>query len=220
MVSNYILFILQDGEFDTRSMIVPTELFLKARQKEYNILKDYSVETSCCLNSSIFAVVDNLVLQPVICTDSGDVMKQKPFTKFYKQLLKYAEGSEDFYTDEIDTEWYDKTIIQLCDGKNHVENYTKCKNMPSKSAGKVKFTDSFLILEKRIIKTKIIQSNSNSDEDSDNFDIQSCQSDNTISTKDDDFEMCQSENCVVENNTSIEEYVDIDERTDLLSDEL
>lgn len=209
MTTNYILFILQDGSLETRSMIVPTEPFLKLRQKEYNILKDYSVQTSCGLNASIFTVVDNLVLQPISCEKSGEVVKEKPFTNFYRQLLKYAEGLEEgCYFDEKDTEWYDKTIIQLCEGTNHVENYVKCKNMPSKSATKIKFTDSFLILEKRITKTKLLPEDVSLNEQPDNSDTQSCQSDNTISTKSDNIDECQ------------DEYVDLEEYMKLPDAEL
>lgn len=158
MSTDYILFVLQEANFQSRSMIVPTKLFLKARQDDYNILKQYSVKTTAGINDNEFTVVDNLIIQPIVYDGNCGTPKKKPFTEFYHQLLGYADGlEEDCYYNTKDTEWYDNAIIQLCQGFNHVENYLKCKYMTEKAGAYVNITDSFLFLEKNLKKKKHIE---------------------------------------------------------------
>lgn len=42
---NYILFVLQEANFQSRSIIVSTELFLNARNEEYLMLQNNSTTT-------------------------------------------------------------------------------------------------------------------------------------------------------------------------------
>lgn len=159
MSTDYILFVLQEGNFQTRSIIVPTKLFLQARQKDYDILKQYSVKTTAGINDKEFTVIDNLIIQQIVFDGNVGTPKKKPFTDFYHQLLSYANGLNDgYYYDTKDIDWYDNSLIQLCEGFNHVENYLKCKYMTKKSGTYLNITDSFLFLEKNIKKRKHVVS--------------------------------------------------------------
>jgi hypothetical protein len=136
---------------------VHTQLFLEARQKDYDILKQYSVRTTVGINNNEFTVIDNLIIQQIVFDNNIGIPKKKPFTDFYYQLLGYANGmDEGCYYDTKDAEWYDKALIQLCEGFNHVENYLKCKYMTEKSGARLNITDSFLFLEKNLKKKKHI----------------------------------------------------------------
>jgi hypothetical protein len=158
MAVDYILFVLQEGNFQSRSMIVPTKAFLEARQEEYNILKQYSVKTTVGISDKEFTVVDNLIVQPIVFDGNIGTPKKKPFTDFYHQLLGYADGlDEGCYYSTKDANWYDDAIIQLCQGFNHVENYLKCKYMTEKSGTCINITDSFLFLEKNFRKKKHVE---------------------------------------------------------------
>lgn len=158
MATDYLLFVLQEGNFQSRTMIVPTQLFLKARQNEYDILKQYSVKTTAGINDKEFTVVDNLIIQPIVFDGNVGTPKKKPFTEFYYQLLGYANGmDEGCYYNTKDVEWYDNALIELYQGFNHVETYLKCKYMTGKSGGYVNITDSFLFLEKNLKKKKHVK---------------------------------------------------------------
>lgn len=192
MCTDYILFVLQEGNFQSRSMIVPTQLFLKVRQEEYNTLKQYSVKTTAGINDKEFTVVDNLIIQPIVFDGNIGTPKKKPFTDFYHQLLGYADGmDEGCYYDTKDKEWYDDAIIQLCQGFNHVENYLKCKYMTEKAGEYVNITESFLFLEKNLKSKKHVK-------------LENKQIEKLINSFDQDVEQPND----VTNSTS--EYVDFD----------
>lgn len=157
MSTDYILFVLQESNFQSRSMIVPKKLFLEVRQNDYDILKQYSVKTTASINKKEFIVVDNLIIQPIIFDKQSRFPKKKPFTDLYYQLLGYANGiKEECYYNTKDLNWYEDSIIQLCQGFNHVENYLKCKYMTEAACANINIIDSFLFLEKTLKKKKTV----------------------------------------------------------------
>jgi hypothetical protein len=151
------LFIIQEANFQSRSMIVPAEDFLKVRKAEYEILRSYSVKASVGVNDQEFTVIDNLIVQPVIFENNVGTYKNLPFTEFCGLLRGYADGmDEGCYYDMKDKEWYDSAVISLCTGFNHIENYLKCKYSPQSASCPFTIFDSFLVLEKTMHKRKDI----------------------------------------------------------------
>ncbi len=145
MEGEYILFVLQESNFQTRSMLVPKEAFLKVRNTEYEILKQNSKQQTIELDSNNVVVVNNLLVQPIIFDGNIGKQCQLPFTNFYNMLLNYATNYEDnYYLDLIDVEWYDNSKLDFCKGFDHVKNYLNCKNMEN-----INIFDSFLFLERK-----------------------------------------------------------------------
>jgi hypothetical protein len=153
--TEYILFIIQEANFQSTSMMVPYEDFLKVRKDDYDILKAHSVKASVGVNDQEFTVIDNLIVQTIIREGNIGTYKKLPFTDFCHILHGYAYGmDEGFYYDMKDKEWYDKALTSLCTGFNHIENYLKCKYAPQSTSCPFTIMDSFLILDKTIHKKK------------------------------------------------------------------
>mgnify|MGYP000160846231 CR=1 FL=1 len=150
-MTDYILFVLQEGNFQSRSMLVPAESFLKVREEEYKMLKDFSVKTAAKILGDEYVVIDNLIIQKIIFNNNIGSYEKKPYTSFCSNLMTYADGlSDDCYLDMKDQEWYDNSVINLCEGFEHVRNYVECKNLNVIDEENINIIDSFLILEKTV----------------------------------------------------------------------
>jgi hypothetical protein len=146
----YILYVAQDCNFQSRTMLIPMEEFLKVRRNDYDVLKKYSVKKT----------FDNYTVDNVLYIEYKQESKNSfsqvitPYTKILNQLTSYADGMDHFddetgkfenvYFDMKDKIWYDLAVTNLCGGFNHVENYKQLLND--------KVVDSFLVLENDINK--------------------------------------------------------------------
>nr|WIL04210.1 hypothetical protein Clen_280 [Cedratvirus lena]WIL04836.1 hypothetical protein Cduv_356 [Cedratvirus duvanny] len=118
----YIVFCAQDANFQTRSMLIPYDLF----PKDYLVLLfTHSIKTE---------EVDNLLLLEF---EDGCVPNNK-ISSLICKLTNYADG--------VDGEdlplWYKKAKINLVSGFNHVANYNKLRRRKNVKLG-------FLVLEER-----------------------------------------------------------------------
>lgn len=124
-MEHYILFVLPEENNNSAIILVPTELFLKSRNREYLILKRDGIRKTVWKNKEEFAIIDNLLIQHVGFKDNVKVGTNCPFTDFYRDLMGCLKG---YYYEENDKEWYTKSQVLLCKNSDHIDNYVKCKN--------------------------------------------------------------------------------------------
>ncbi len=147
-----LLFVSREANFQSRTMLIPMEEFLKVRQEEYNLLKNYSKSELFQLNDGSEYKVDN-VLYIHYKKESKNCYSQiiTPYLKFVNELTSYANGMDhyDFETNTVencyfemkDQIWYDLAKTNLCDGCNHVLNHKRLlEEYPN-------IVESFLVLK-------------------------------------------------------------------------
>ena len=128
--TKYILFLAQEANFQTRSLLISYEEFMKVRKDDYDILKQ-----------AVTKVNDiNLIIQNYKWQDNCGTQEIHTHTKIVNQLMRYADGmDEDCYLEMKDKLWYDQSKGNFCKGFNHVKNYKEWVNKPN-------IVDSFLVL--------------------------------------------------------------------------
>lgn len=148
-MTDYILFLGQQGNFQTRSMLIPAKEFLEARNEDYQLLKKSSKKFTFIIDN-IKHEVDNLLLQNIVWNGNYGTSETHQYSDICHKLTCYADGlDDDQYYDLKDKEWYDKTPTNLCGGFNHIKNYTELKNLKKHKDQNINIIDSFLVLELR-----------------------------------------------------------------------
>ncbi|QKF94210.1 hypothetical protein QKU48_gp0752 [Fadolivirus algeromassiliense] len=148
--NDYILFIGQEANFQSRSMLIPAKEFIEARKEDYEMLKKTSAKNYVFQFDGMDHQIDNLLLQNYIWEDNMGKQEIREYTQVCNQLTHYADGMDDnCYFDMKDKIWYDKAICNICSGFNHIKNYTKAKNMTMYKKKPINIVDSFLFIELR-----------------------------------------------------------------------
>jgi hypothetical protein len=109
-MNHKILFIFQEANFRPRTMIVPKNLFLKARQQDYDTLKHYASHEN---KTSVLYIYPN--------TPFGE---DKDYIIICNFLCHLADGVDIKNLSESDREWYMKTKINVYNGGNVQEAYS------------------------------------------------------------------------------------------------
>jgi len=146
----FILFIIQESSFQSRSILVPATKFLNVRRDEYNLLKSWSTKYKGdnCPPLSPLTPTPNLIIQKITFTGNYGTYDEHPHTSFCSIMRGYAYGLDDgCYYNMADQDWYDNSLISLCGGFDHYNNYLKCIK---KYQHTIIIIDSFLILEQNI----------------------------------------------------------------------
>jgi hypothetical protein len=149
--NDYILYISQCANFQTRSMLIPARKFMSVpkRKNDYETLKKNSVTNYKFTIDNIDCVVDNLLIIKLIPDgESSFRVERTEYSEICSDLLSYAEGM-DGYFDKDDEIWYGDALINFCQGFNHIKNYGKYKNATDINGKDVNIIDSFLVLEMR-----------------------------------------------------------------------
>ena len=145
MSQDYILFLCQEANFQTRSILIPAKEFIDARKDEYEMLLSQSKKNISIIINDKEHIIDNLLIRNIIWKDGLGRPEIKPYTQFCGILCQYAYGlNANQYIDLRDKPWYDKSKINLCKGFNHVLNYTKCSKLAS---NKINIINGFLVLQ-------------------------------------------------------------------------
>lgn len=149
MESGYILFVGQEANFQSRSILIPYKEFVSVRSADYEILKKYS-HKNVVFNlddkysdkySDKYYTVDNLLVQNIL--PNGYIEKTE-YTSICSSLIFYAEHSD--FCDKEDKIWIEKSKFHLCKGFNHIKNHCiLLHNILHKN--KLNIIDSFLCLE-------------------------------------------------------------------------
>lgn len=146
--NDYILFIGQEANFQSRSMLIPAKEFIEARKDDYELMKRSSAKNYVFRIDGNDHHVENLLLNNIIWEGNMGKQEIKEYTQICNFLTHYADGmDEDCYFDLKDKPWYDKAKTNICRNFNHIKNYTKCKNMKTYNNEPINIVDSFLFME-------------------------------------------------------------------------
>jgi len=151
---NYILFIGQESNFGSRSMLIPAKEFLglETRKKDYETLKKYSKKVKFITNSKEYIVDNTLILnikweKKENNTSIGSFDKTE-YSKICHELIQYANCWEkNIYSKIEDKIWVDGAILDICDSFDNIQDYIKCRQMNEYNNKKINIIDSFLVLE-------------------------------------------------------------------------
>jgi hypothetical protein len=143
----YILYMGQQANFQTRSMLIPAPEFLSVRSDYYDLLKQNSVKNHQVMIDGKYNTIDNILIQNYIWEGNMGTAEQRDYTEICGKMSDYADGGleDDCYFDLKDKQWYDTAQTNLCSGFNHVKNYVKCKELLTKQGFNI--IDGFLVLE-------------------------------------------------------------------------
>ncbi len=151
--NDYILFVSQDANFQSRTMLIPIIEFLKVRDDDYKILKSSSIKNKKFTLNKKEYIVDNLLIIDYINVEGCDnifTQTNKEYNLVCNELRSYADGMDnECYFYMKDKIWYDLSITNLCGGFNHIYNYKTCKEIKKYKNKEINIVDSFLVLEAR-----------------------------------------------------------------------
>ena len=160
-VMDYILFIIQKSNFQSRSLLVPFKEFtsIEKRRTQLNVLKDHA-KTTVITNkeNNTHVIVDNVVFNNYTTTSvriqDGHVLKSYQmdlnpyYGDLYNDLRFYAEwGFDEYGLDPEDMKWNPLIYKDFCQGFNHILNFETCKQMKSIEGRPINIVESFLFLE-------------------------------------------------------------------------
>ena len=151
---NYILFLAQEGNLETRSLLIPADKFLsnEKRKNDYEMLKSASTQFTLNIKNNMHDI-DNLIIinkSPIFDNNSNIIGYRSddyPFQKIYSDLMFYANRYDGRYISLDDKPWVEDTYSNFCSGFNHVKNYTRCKDIKEINGRTINVVDSLLILE-------------------------------------------------------------------------
>lgn len=140
--NKYILYVGQEANFQSRSMLIPAKLFIEARPEWYEILKKHTIK-----NVKFGEIqIDNLLVVNYIFDNGIGVLEKTEYSEICQMLTHYADGlDDDCYLNMIDKKWYDLAQCNLCGGFNHSKNYQTIKDKCHQN--NIVLLDSFLVLE-------------------------------------------------------------------------
>ena len=145
---NYILFIGQEGNFQSRSILIPEKEFIEYNNDTYTLLKSKSIKNHVFSIDDDDYMIDNLLIQDYKIEGSMGKPVMTKYSEICWKLANYADGmEEDHYFDIKDKHWYDKSITNICGGFNHIKNYKKCRMMTTVKGKEINIVDGFLFLE-------------------------------------------------------------------------
>lgn len=148
--NDYILYMGQEANFQTRSMLIPAKKFLSVpkRKDDYEVLKKCSIKNYKFDIDKKTYVIKNLLTFNLVEVDKNMFKyEQTEYSKICGELLHYADGSDYCFYEE-DEVWYGHTIGNFCGGGfNHIKNYDKFKTATKIKDHDINIIDSFLVLE-------------------------------------------------------------------------
>ncbi len=150
-MTDYILFVIQPANFQSRIMFVPIDEYLSVirRKNDYDLLKQHSLKNhKISINDTDYIIDNLLIINLVDGPMNGKMYEKTEYSDICSKLESYADGmDDDCYFDMDDKIWYDKSKILHNTGFNHIKNYAKYKNITKLKKKSVNIIDSFLVLE-------------------------------------------------------------------------
>ena len=147
----YILYVSRAANFQSRTMLIPRDEFIKVRQEEYNLLKEHAKPVTFLFDADPYTVDQVLYINYQQLSEDCWVQITTPYLKIVNELTSYADGMDhyDHDTDKFvncyfkmeDQIWYDLAKTNLSGGFDHVLNH---KRLLQKYP---KIVESFLVLE-------------------------------------------------------------------------
>lgn len=150
-MNKYILFCSQEANFQTRSMLIPYDKYLKSNDliENFHILRKYSKPQIFCINGINYDI-DNLLIQNIIWNNNLGIPKDNEYNSIVNKLTWYAFGVDsDQYFSHDDALWYEKSFINLCSGCDHIVNYCNLRNKTTHKGKPIEIIEGFLVLQAR-----------------------------------------------------------------------
>lgn len=131
---DYILFLSQEVNFQSRTMLIPKELFLVARKDDYMLLKQYASKQTFMVNDKEHIIDNVLYVYYQQETKTSTRQVPTPYLKIVNELTGYADENTIWYNHDTDEReygyydindqiWYPKAITNLCGGFDHISNH-------------------------------------------------------------------------------------------------
>jgi len=155
----YILFILQEGNTQSRSLLVPYDKFLcvENRKQDYEILKKHAKKYIYKKNGTHDTINNVIFINYSADDETCKIWSQDSteYTKIINDISFYADWSYNFSDSEYghrltnvnDEIWVDDIYKDFCSGFNHIETYLTCQAMTEIENKQIDIVDSFLILQ-------------------------------------------------------------------------
>lgn len=157
---DYILYLAQSSNFQTRSMLIPKGKLNKKRLDEINKLISSSEDYNIIIDGEQVEIKNVVTVNYVHNSDYNHETQcgsltldplDKEKTDITNVLTFYAEQDlctdEKMYSDLDDEEWFDDSICGFIGGFNHIRNYIKCMKITELGGKKINIVDSLLVLE-------------------------------------------------------------------------
>lgn len=152
--NDYILFVGQEANFQTRTMLIPAKKFLsiKENKEKYELLKT-------CADQKILngVSIENVIYLTFDRSDGGYDLVTESHSKLCGEFLQRAcDYRHVLDEDEYIEEWYKEAFTNLTTGFDHVNNYLECIKITQYMKTSINIIDSFLILNNIIYTTCIM----------------------------------------------------------------
>ncbi len=140
--NDYILYVSQEANFQSRSMLIPAQTFVTTA--EYALLKEHAKPCTLRTNGQKY-VVDHLLLNNYVWEGWCGTCEKTSYTDVCHMLTGYADGMyDDPFDDGIVVEpWYPKAITNVCNGFNHLKNYTTWRYKKTYKGRDINVVDGF-----------------------------------------------------------------------------
>lgn len=151
--TEYILFVGQYGNFESRTMLIPAKNFLHVRFEDYQLLKKWAVQKTFTKNNEQITV-ENFLLDSYVLSDDknvGSIRTQeiREYTSLCNDLVWYAEGQKNCYARLVDMNWYDVLLCNLTKSFDNLQNLLDLSQLKYFNGKKIKIIESFLFMEAR-----------------------------------------------------------------------
>lgn len=159
-MSKYILYCGQDGNFQTRCMLIPYDKYMESPrlQEDLAVLRKNAKPHTFVFNDEEYNV-PQLLTQNIVFNGGCGHQEINEFTTIFNNLNFYADvmhqevnndGNREWrlLRDE-DMSWAPFTIHPKSGGFNNVKNYCRLAQMTDHNGVSIEIIESFLILETR-----------------------------------------------------------------------
>ena len=138
----FYLFCGQMSNFQTRSLLIPFDLFPEKRKEQWQKIKTFS-------NNDYN--IPNLVIQNIIWNDNvGEIdSKDEELSELCNIFMNVADSFDGYrvYGDDDDREWIKYSYSNLCGGFNHIKNYQSLLKLTNYDGRNIEIIDNILLLE-------------------------------------------------------------------------
>ncbi len=157
----YILFLAQEANFQTRSILIPKKEFLDDPywKQKFDMLKRNSKKVLIEYDDQEDVMIENALFQKYVkstLSGSNNVLPIEAqgcykkfvheYTKTCNDLMYYAHDFIGFMREE-DKKWFDKSFCEFATGFDHIQNYKYWSKINKIEGNDINITDAFLLLD-------------------------------------------------------------------------
>lgn len=159
-MTKYILFCGQEGNFQTRSMLIPVDLLPPHRLLDFEVLRKHA--EPMVVNSTVFTntltnekagvegsvTIEQVLFQNIIWKGDIGHHEETLYDGICSDLISFADWGDEM-CDDKDREWLSSSIYNVCSsGFNHITNYLSMRHATSYKGTPIEVVEGFLVLVK------------------------------------------------------------------------